>query len=59
MGTWLNGYLVLQGSMPLRTSQFEHVLKLPGRKRLGARWAKYIYIYIYIYAYTYMFTVCV
>ena len=36
-----NGYLVLQGSVPLRTSHFKHVLKLLARKRLGTRWAKY------------------
>ena len=36
MGTELNGYLVLQGNIPLRSSQ----VKL-ARKRLGTRWAKY------------------
>ena len=37
----LDGYLVLQGNIPLRTSQVKHVLKLLARKRLGTRWAKY------------------
>ena len=41
MGTQLNGYLVLQGNIPLRTSQFEQILKLLARKRLGTRWAKF------------------
>ena len=40
MGTSLNGSLVLQGNIPLRTSQFKH-LKLLARERLGTRWAKY------------------
>ena len=41
MGTELNGYLVLQGNIPLRTSHFKDILKLLARKRLGTRWAKY------------------
>ena len=35
MGTWLSGYLVLQGNIHLRTAQFQHLLKLPANKRLG------------------------
>ena len=40
MGTWLNGYLVLQGNRHLRTSQLKHIQKLlagkrPARYRLG------------------------
>ena len=35
MGTWLNGYPVLQGTIPLRTSQFKHIRKLLARERLG------------------------
>ena len=27
--------------IPLRTSQIKHILKLPARKRLGTRWARY------------------
>ena len=38
---WLHGYLVLQGNIPLRTSQFEHIAKLFATQRLGTRWAKY------------------
>ena len=34
-GTWLNGYLVLQGDIPL-SSQIEHILRLLARERLGA-----------------------
>ena len=41
MGTSLNGYLVLQGNIPLRTAQFKHIVKLLARERLGTRWAKY------------------
>ena len=41
MGTYLNGHLVLQGNIPLRTSRFKRILKLFARKRLGTRWAKY------------------
>ena len=41
MGTKLNGYLVLQGNIPLRTSPFMHILKLLARNILGTRWAKY------------------
>ena len=40
-GTQLNGYLVLQGNIPLRTAQFKHTLKLLARKMPGTRWAKY------------------
>ena len=40
MGTWLNGYLVLQGNIPLRTSRFRHIPKLLARERLGTCWAK-------------------
>ena len=32
MGTWLNGYLVLEGNIPLRTPHLKHIVKL---------WAKY------------------
>ena len=32
VGTLLNGYLVLQRSIPLRTSQLRHILKLLARK---------------------------
>ena len=63
MGTQLNGYLVLQGKIPLRTSQLRHVLKLPARKKAGYPLGKVpvqpvpkgwgpthiIHIYIYIY----------
>ena len=41
MGTWLNGYLVLQGNIPLRSVETKHVLKLLAGERLGTRWAKY------------------
>ena len=41
MGTWLNGYLALQGNMLSGTARLKHVLKLPARKILGTRWAKY------------------
>ena len=34
-------YLVLQGSVPSRTSQFKHIVQLIARTRLGTRWAKY------------------
>ena len=37
----LNGYLVLQGNIPLRTSQLKHVVKLLATERLGIHWAKY------------------
>ena len=37
MGTWLHGSLVLQGSIPLPTSQFKHLQKLLARERLGTR----------------------
>ena len=37
MGT----YLVLQGSIPPRTSQIKHILKQLARERLGTRWAQY------------------
>ena len=40
MGIWLNGYLVLQGNIPLRTSACKNLLKLLAGKRLGTRWAK-------------------
>ena len=42
-----NGYLARWAPsppgkhVPLRTSRFKHMLKLPARKRLGARWAEY------------------
>ena len=39
------GYLVLQGSVPFRTAQFEHFLKRQARKRSGTRWAKYPFGY--------------
>ena len=41
MGTWLNGYLVLQGNIPLRASQSMHILKLLARQILGTGSAKY------------------
>ena len=41
MGTQLNGYLVLQGNLNLRTARFEHFPKVLARERLGTRWAKY------------------
>ena len=41
MGTWLNGYLILQGNIPLRNLQVKHILKLLAGKILGTRWAKY------------------
>ena len=37
----MTGYLVLQANMPVRTSQFQNILKLLARERLGTRWAKY------------------
>ena len=37
----LNGYLVLQGKMHLRTAQSKDFLKLLARERLGTCWAKY------------------
>ena len=40
MGTQLNGYLVLQGSKPLRTSHLKHIIILVARTRLGTSWAK-------------------
>ena len=43
MGTWLNGYLVLQGNIHFSTAQFKLFLKLLARKRLGTRWAKYLF----------------
>ena len=42
----LNGYLVLQGSIPFRTAQFQHLSKLLTRKKTRC---PIIYIYIYIY----------
>ena len=36
----LNGYLVLQGNTPLRTSQSKHSLKLVARRKLGTSLAK-------------------
>ena len=41
MGTWLNGYLVLQGNIPFGTAQSKYILKLLARTRLGTHWAKY------------------
>ena len=41
MGTQLNVYLVLQGNIPLRTSQFKHIRKLLAGKMLGTHWATY------------------
>ena len=44
LGTWLNGYLALQGNtrfIIIRIAESKHVLKLVARKRLGTRWAKY------------------
>ena len=40
MGTYLNGYLVLQGNIPFRTARSRQFQKLLARKRLGTRWAK-------------------
>ena len=41
MGTPLNGYLVLQGSIPLNTSQLKHIVNMFARQILDTRWAKY------------------
>ena len=73
MGTQLNVYLVLQENIPLRTSQFKHIIKLQSRKRLGnlglsthLAGADYmlhmlhsrpIYIYIYIHTYYIIITI--
>ena len=39
----INGYLVLRGDIPWRTSTSKHIVKLLARKRIGTRWAKYLF----------------